>query len=85
MAKRADTGPGSGGVPAVRFDMTRVDRLREVLDAFGYAEKPPPAHARLAAAGEGVRVTLYEIRHGNVQAESNNLVRCRCTKRSNCR
>ena len=46
--------------PALPFDLRKEPRLREILDALGYPlREPPPPHARLEAAGEGVRVTLY--------------------------
>jgi ribonuclease HIII len=47
-------------LPAFPFDLAREARLRQVLDAYGYAlREPPPPYARLEAAGEGVRLTLY--------------------------
>jgi ribonuclease HIII len=47
-------------LPAEPFDLAKEPRLRQVLDAYGYAlREPPPPHARLEALGEGIRVTLY--------------------------
>ncbi len=46
--------------PAEPFDLKLEDKLRKVLDALGYElRETPPAHARLEAVGEGIRVTLY--------------------------
>lgn len=52
--------PPAGALPALPFDLAKEARLREVLDAYGYPlREPPPPHARLEAAGEGMRLTLY--------------------------
>ena len=44
-----------------KFDVKLEAKLRKVLDALGYElREPPPKYVRLEAAGEGIRVTLYE-------------------------
>jgi ribonuclease HIII len=46
---------------ADKFDLALEPKLRKVLDALGYPlREPPPPYTRLEAAGEGIRVTLYE-------------------------
>ncbi|GIW72924.1 MAG: ribonuclease HIII [Planctomycetota bacterium] len=51
------TAPASITVP---FDHRRIGRLRQALEALGYQSVPPPPHARLQAAGDRVRITLYD-------------------------
>ncbi|HVY61809.1 MAG TPA: ribonuclease HIII [Planctomycetota bacterium] len=44
-----------------KFDLKLEPKLLKVVDALGYElRQPPPPYSRFEAAGEGVRITLYE-------------------------